>query len=424
MLVAQVPRANAALEHGSVIPLSILHQPRILLGHKEGVGIHLAVAACQLRSPPLHFHELVDDFVFARFAESEAGGVSVRLRVLAEVFKAGIAIARTSSRFGINFLQEVEHCTRRSVQAIEIEPVETCLPPVLWQLIVVLAQPRDKLQHVSVPPHPCRKPLEGIEGLDCLRIIASALYVAVDAIRIRPVRFDRDRGKTFLLDQPLRDLRSRVIEVVRSVRSFSEKHETGVANQLHQRLIITASIGERMRIFPDGPNLQLIICFHVTPILQAALGIGKRAARRSKSRTSWSLVSEKSVYHCPTAQKGSGVTAQMIWSTSVSNSAQVEAAATGTATMIWRGISFLRASAATRIDEPVASPSSTRTTVRPRTSTGGRPSRYSRSRRSSSFSSRRTTVSTTSSGICRARTNSSFSTRTPPEAMAPMANSS
>src|SRR5258708_36797075 len=132
MLVAQVPRANAALEHGSVIPLSILHQPRILLGHKEGVGIHFAVAACQLRSPPLHFHELVDDFVFARFAESEAGGVSVRLCILAEVFKAGIAIARSPSRFGINFLKEVEPCTRGSVHGIEIAPRNTCLPPARW----------------------------------------------------------------------------------------------------------------------------------------------------------------------------------------------------------------------------------------------------------------------------------------------------
>src|SRR5438552_13264436 len=53
-------------------------------------------------------------------------------------------------------------------------------------------------------------------------------------------------------------------------------------------------------------------------------------------------------YHCPTAQKGSGVTAQTTRSTSASNSEHVEDEAMGTATTICAGAFFRKAVAATR----------------------------------------------------------------------------
>ena len=70
-------------------------------------------------------------------------------------------------------------------------------------------------------------------------------------------------------------------------------------------------------------------------------------------------------YHCPTAQKGSGVTAQTTRSSSASNSEHVEDEAMGTATTICAGAFFRKAVTATRMEEPVARPSSTRIAVRP-----------------------------------------------------------
>src|SRR2546425_10703582 len=78
---------------------------------------------------------------------------------------------------------------------------------------------------------------------------------------------------------------------------------------------------------------------------------------------------------------------------------------------------------AATIVAPVARPSSTRITVRPRISTGGRLPRYRRSRRASSSRSRAVTVSITSRGMRTDRTSDSFRTRTSPVAMAPIATS-
>src|SRR5207248_2756619 len=76
-----------------------------------------------------------------------------------------------------------------------------------------------------------------------------------------------------------------------------------------------------------------------------------------------SLVSLKSAYQIPTARNGSGVTAQMISSTSFRIASQVSTGAMGTATTILRAPSARNASTAARIVDPVANPSSIRITV-------------------------------------------------------------
>src|SRR4051812_28524722 len=99
------------------------------------------------------------------------------------------------------------------------------------------------------------------------------------------------------------------------------------------------------------------------------------AAWASSSRTSSSLVCEKSSYHMPTDRNGSGVAAQTTSSTSAPSAAQVSGGAMGTATMRRPGCCAWRAIAAAFMVAPVARPSSTRITVRPATSGDGRPSR-------------------------------------------------
>src|SRR5262249_17441544 len=106
--------------------------------------------------------------------------------------------------------------------------------------------------------------------------------------------------------------------------------------------------------------------------------LGARYARRllftdegdelSNSGTASWLGWEKSSYHTPTPWNGSGVRAQMASSASAPSSEQVSAAPTGTATTMRAGFCLRSAATAARMVEPVASPSSTMITIRPRTS--------------------------------------------------------
>src|SRR5439155_2630362 len=71
-----------------------------------------------------------------------------------------------------------------------------------------------------------------------------------------------------------------------------------------------------------------------------------RVARRSRSRTSSSVVWVNSSYHRPTARNGSGVMAQTTSSTWAASWSQVARAATGTATTVRSGCSWRSAATA------------------------------------------------------------------------------
>jgi hypothetical protein len=95
----------------------------------------------------------------------------------------------------------------------------------------------------------------------------------------------------------------------------------------------------------------------------------------NSSRTSSSVTWVKSQNDSPTARKGVGIEAHTTSSTIPANSRQVDSGAAGTATTISAGSDSRSACTAASIDDPVARPSSTRITVLPVTSSGGRPSR-------------------------------------------------
>src|ERR1700704_5309091 len=121
MLIAEVPRPNPAREHFAVITLRILSQPRVLRSHKSGVRIQAAILAGQFARALLHFYELVDGLFFTTLAEPKTRCISVRLRVLAKMFKAGIAIASSFRRIGIDLVQKVEYRPCRGMQTVQIE---------------------------------------------------------------------------------------------------------------------------------------------------------------------------------------------------------------------------------------------------------------------------------------------------------------
>ena len=79
----------------------------------------------------------------------------------------------------------------------------------------------------------------GNKGVEILARKQSSLNVAVDAVGGRPIRFHRNCREALFFNQPLRDLRARLIEIVGSMRGFAEKYELVVANQIHEAIVVS-----------------------------------------------------------------------------------------------------------------------------------------------------------------------------------------
>ena len=146
-------------------------------------------------------------------------------------------------------------------------------------------------------------------------------------------------------------------------------------------------------------------------------------APRISARTSASETGAKSTYQSPTPPRSGGVCAQITSSASLPSIAAACAEPTGAATITRPAPRRRTARTAARADRPVARPSSTRITVRPRTSIGSQPSRYSSTLRSSSRCSRRTTSSICSWRRRRRSQTSRSRTTVPSSQTAPTPNS-
>ncbi len=201
-------------------------------------------------------------------------------------------------RLRIDLLEVGDHRFDGRLQTVEVETVETHAAAALARLVEV-AQPTDEVQDVGVPPHPGRKATKSGERVGSVGILAGPGYVAVDAQRIGPVALDGDRGESLLLDQPLGDLDTFAVELVRPMGCFADHDDTRVADALDDR-----SVG----IF------RMRECVGRGSVAQRrdGDGRGRHEARRSdawfsKARTSSSVTCEKSSYHAPTPPNGCGV---------------------------------------------------------------------------------------------------------------------
>src|SRR5687767_14357164 len=156
-----------------------------------------------------------------------------------------------------------------------------------------------------------------------------------------------------------------VIELVRAVRGLADEDHAVIADPVED-LSNTPRAGEYGGLVADDGG-GVVVTHGVSRT-------GCRAASSSRL-TSASLVSEKSRYHCPTALKSLGTRAQITRSAICSSRRHASSEPTGTATTTDDGPRLRTACTATRIVEPVASPSSTRIATRPRTESGSKPCR-------------------------------------------------
>ncbi len=123
------------------------------------------------------------------------------------------------------------------MQRVEIQAVE---PRAACRLLplVPAAQPVDESHHHVVAPHPAGKPDEVAKRVACRRVTARQTDPAVHAIGVGPVGLDGDEIETGALDQRARDLRARLIELVRAVRRFADQHDVGIGDEIEQRVSV------------------------------------------------------------------------------------------------------------------------------------------------------------------------------------------
>lgn len=99
------------------------------------------------------------------------------------------------------------------------------------------------------------KTTKATECLGGILIFASAKDITIHAVGIRPIRLCGYCRESPFLDELPRDLRSSVVELVRSVCSVSDEHEPTVADQLHKGSAIRHGTSDRMRILTGGSKL-------------------------------------------------------------------------------------------------------------------------------------------------------------------------
>src|SRR5205085_2979891 len=146
---------------------------------------------------------------------------------------------------------------------------------------------------------------------------------------------DRDSSEAFLFNEPFSNLRALRVELMRAVRRLTNQDESGIINQPHQRIIISARTRQRMSGFAYGiaqaeAGCVSHRCYLSDEPTRAVRYLSFDAAlacplvdNSSRWRTSSSVVCEKSLYQRPTASNGSGVIAQTISSTSILYSSHV-----------------------------------------------------------------------------------------------------
>ena len=148
VLVPQVPGRHPAPEHRAVVLLRRLDRPGILLGVEQLVLGEQPVTPGVLHGVTLEVDELVDRLPFAGVAGPECCLVAVRLRVLAEVVEAGVALPCAGRSGGIHRFEVGDDLLDGPEEAVKVEAVEArlCLLAA-GRAVVALPQPPDEVQH-------------------------------------------------------------------------------------------------------------------------------------------------------------------------------------------------------------------------------------------------------------------------------------
>src|SRR5437588_6766749 len=239
------------MKHRSVIFFCISYQARILFCKEELIGRQPTIALRIFHRTALQFQQLFYHGIFTGLSCSEPRGVSVSLGVFSKMFEAGITVAGASTCFWIDFCKIAEHGLNGGIQAVQVESIETGFVFSARKLVIVLAKPSDEIENIGIAPHPGRKPFEIAESFTRFTIARISTNETIDAIGIRPIRFDGHSRELLFCNQPLRNLRAFLVELMSAMRRFTNENNSGVADTSEQRIIIARSPIDWMCIFAD-----------------------------------------------------------------------------------------------------------------------------------------------------------------------------
>src|SRR4051812_18248767 len=120
--------------------------------------------------------------------------------------ETGVTLPCTRGTRRIDLVQIAEHGLHRRMQAVKIESIKADLFAARRQVVVVCPQPPDKIEHVSISPHPRWKTVEPCESIHRVRVVVFASNVSVYQVGIGKVCLYGDGRKALFGNEPLCDL--------------------------------------------------------------------------------------------------------------------------------------------------------------------------------------------------------------------------
>ena len=160
-----------------------------------------------------------------------------RTDILAEDVEATVPPTGALRCLRVDYLQVLQDALDGSMQTVQVQPVEAGAGA-LGPGSVPFAQPAQKVDDDAVAPHPSRKSREVGQRVigGCVR--SRVADPSMRAVGVRPVGFGRDRQKALFADQAFGDARALAVELVGAVRRLADQHKAGIADQVHQAVVI------------------------------------------------------------------------------------------------------------------------------------------------------------------------------------------
>src|SRR3954468_13840778 len=113
-------------------------------------------------------------------------------------------------------------------------------------------KPRDEIHNIGVAPHPSGKPLEIAESFTRFSITRISLNKTIDAIGIWPIGFDGHSREVLFCNEPFCNVRALLVELMGTMRRFTNEDNSGVTNTIEQWIIIARRSTDGMCFFTDS----------------------------------------------------------------------------------------------------------------------------------------------------------------------------
>jgi hypothetical protein len=106
----------------------------------------------------------------------------------------------------------------------------------------------EKAGELFIPPHPAREVLKHAQGGRRIRSAQPPLDEIVEPCRRCPASLENQGPEAFLIDQPLRDAGTFVVELGTTVRRFAQEDDARIADRSKQSIVVTDLVGDGLSV--------------------------------------------------------------------------------------------------------------------------------------------------------------------------------